>query len=108
MAGQLHQPPRLQWQHNDLLLCVRVIPGAKQDMIGSMSEQGLQVRLRAAPVEGQANKALIALMAASFGVGKSAVVLISGETSRQKRLRISRPARLPAALADWPCPADGC
>jgi uncharacterized protein YggU (UPF0235/DUF167 family) len=49
----------------------------------------LVVRLAAPPVEGAANEALIAFLAAAFGVSKSAV---RGETalrSRHKRVRIS-------------------
>jgi uncharacterized protein (TIGR00251 family) len=49
----------------------------------------LAVRLAAPPVEGAANKALIAFLAEAFGVSKSAVRVESGERSRRKRVRIS-------------------
>jgi uncharacterized protein (TIGR00251 family) len=49
----------------------------------------LAIRLAAPPVEGAANKALIAFLAETFGVSKSAIRVESGERSRRKRVRIS-------------------
>jgi uncharacterized protein (TIGR00251 family) len=49
-------------------------------------------------VEGKANAHLLAFLGKAFGVPKSAVILESGELNRQKRVRIPRPARLPAEL----------
>jgi uncharacterized protein YggU (UPF0235/DUF167 family) len=40
-------------------------------------------------VDGKANAALIDFIAARVGVGRTAVELISGETSRSKRLRVT-------------------
>lgn len=53
-------------------------------------------RIAAAPVDGAANAALVVLVARAFGVAKSAVTVVAGETARLKRLRI---AGDPAALA---------
>ncbi len=48
----------------------------------------LKARVSVVPEKGKANKALIALVAKSLGVPKSAVDFVSGDTSRKKILRI--------------------
>ncbi len=52
--------------------------------------------MNAPPVDGAANAAVIALVAKSFGVPKRAVTILSGETSRDKRVHV---AGDPQALA---------
>lgn len=47
-----------------------------------------KLQLRAPPVDGAANKALIEFVAAWLGVPKSRVVLASGQQSRMKKLDI--------------------
>ncbi|WP_084215320.1 DUF167 domain-containing protein [Sphingomonas sp. Ant20] len=49
----------------------------------------MAARLAAAPVDGAANAALIALVAKSFGVPKRAVTIVAGETARLKRLHVA-------------------
>lgn len=53
--------------------------------------------MAAAPVDGAANAALVALVAKRFGVPRRAVTLIAGDTARVKRLHIAGDA---AALAE--------
>ena len=48
----------------------------------------LKVRVASAPVEGEANAALIAFLAKRLGVSRSAVRLAAGATARLKRLEI--------------------
>jgi len=74
---------------DEVLLHVRVTPRARRNALGEMEDNVLAVRLAAPPVEGAANKALIAFLADAFGVPKSAVRVESGERSRHKRVRIS-------------------
>lgn len=59
----------------------------------------LKIRLTAPPVDGKANAHLLAFLASAFAVSKSQVSLESGQQSRQKRVRIQQPQRLPAELA---------
>jgi uncharacterized protein (TIGR00251 family) len=49
----------------------------------------LLVRLHAPPVEGAANAELVALLAAALAVPRAAVSIVSGERSRDKRVRVS-------------------
>ena len=51
-------------------------------------ETWIKARVSAVPEGGKANKALIALLARKFGVARSRISIISGETSRKKILRI--------------------
>lgn len=72
------------------LLLIRVIPRSKHNLVGGERDGRLIVRTTAAPVDGSANKAVIALVAAHFGLPKRTVELVSGERSRNKTLRIAR------------------
>ena len=74
-------------------LPVRLTPGAASDRIDGrdVDDEGrpvLKVRVRARPVEGEANEALIKLLAKALGVPKSAVVLLRGGQSRTKLIGV--------------------
>jgi uncharacterized protein len=70
---------------------VKVIPrSSKSEVDGVMEDGSLKVKLRAVPEKGQANEELLAVLAEHFKVPKSNVELLSGETSRRKRVRITR------------------
>ena len=70
------------------LLAVRVKPRSAQDALEQQPDGSWVARLRAPPVDGRANEALIALVAAHFGRPRSAVRLVSGATARLKRVAI--------------------
>lgn len=75
-------------------LPVKLTPGAAADRIDGWDVDAdgrpvLKVRVRARPVEGEANKALILLLARTLGVPKSAVDLARGGQSRLKMVEIS-------------------
>lgn len=53
-----------------------------------MRGDALLVRLNAAPVDGAANAELIEVLADALDVPKRAIVIIAGDRSRQKRVRI--------------------
>jgi uncharacterized protein (TIGR00251 family) len=88
-------------------LAVRAQPDAKKTAIVGIYGEGttaqLKVAVQAPPLEGRANEALIAFLAETFGLPKSAVALVSGELSRNKvfLLRGMTMARAAAALAKW-------
>ncbi len=74
-------------------LTVRLTPNGGRDEIEGIEADAagtryLKARVRAVPEGGKANKALIELIAKRFGVPKSAVRFVSGETARKKILRI--------------------
>jgi uncharacterized protein (TIGR00251 family) len=82
-----------------LVLMLHVQPGAKRTEIagthGEEMQTRLKIRLAAPPVDGKANAELLRYLADAFGVPLRQVVLLRGETSRQKTVRIQRPARRP-------------
>jgi uncharacterized protein len=86
-------------------LAVRAQPGAKKTAITGIYGEGpaaqLKIAVKAPPVEGRANEALIAFLADVFGVSRSAVLMIGGELSRSKvfLLRGVTMARATAVLA---------
>jgi uncharacterized protein (TIGR00251 family) len=69
-------------------LTVRVVPRAGRTEVAGTRGDALLVRLAAPPVEGAANDALVAFLAARLGVPRRAVTLVSGARSREKRLAI--------------------
>lgn len=67
---------------------VKVVPRAKRDEIVGVEGDAVKIRLRAPPVEGRANEALVNLLARTFGVARGDVEILRGETSRHKLVRI--------------------
>ena len=84
---------------------VRVVPRAGRTAISGVRGDALLVRLAAPPVDGAANDALIAFLADLFDRPKRDLTVVSGHTSRQKRIAIAGlteaqvAARLEAILA---------
>lgn len=72
----------------DWVLMLYLQPGAKKTEAAGLHDGALKLRLNAPPVEGKANKALIAWLADWFDVPKNRVLLESGELSRHKRVRV--------------------
>lgn len=85
-------------------LVVRLTPRTAHDRIdgyetASDGQSHLAARVRAVPERGKANAALIALLAERLGLRKSDIAVISGPTSRIKRLEIAGdPAEIAAKL----------
>jgi hypothetical protein len=67
---------------------VRVQPRAVRDEIAGEYQEGLKVRLTAAPVDDRANQALRRFLASKLKVPLAAVRIASGERSRIKRVEI--------------------
>ena len=82
---------RFAEDHADVF--VRVTPNASLDAIEGVvvrddGKARLAMRVRAVPEKGKANKAVVALLAKSLGLPKSALSVTTGETSRDKTVRI--------------------
>jgi uncharacterized protein (TIGR00251 family) len=73
---------------NYAIIDVRVIPRASKSGIAGMRGDALIVRLNAPPVEGAANAELIEVLADALNVPKRAISIVSGERTRQKRVRV--------------------
>jgi uncharacterized protein (TIGR00251 family) len=74
-------------------LAVRLTPRGGRDAIDGWLQDAdgrplLRVRVAAPPVDGEANAALIKLIAKTLGLPRSCVTIASGETARMKVLQI--------------------
>ncbi|HEX5805368.1 MAG TPA: DUF167 domain-containing protein [Macromonas sp.] len=76
-------------------------PGAKQTQLVGLHDGKPKIQLKAPPVDGEANKALIAFLAQRCGVPKSAVTIEMGASGRTKRVQVDGVSdeQLRAALA---------
>ena len=69
-----------------MTLDVWVQPRASRDRIGGMRENAVRVQIAAPPVDGEANDALIRLVAKLLGRPRAAVEIVRGEHGRRKTL----------------------
>lgn len=72
---------------------VRVQPRARREGVAGFHAGALKIALHAPPVDGAANQALVALLARELGLRKNEVEILSGESSRRKRIRVPQSAR---------------
>ena len=63
---------------------VRVQPKSSRNQLDGFQDGALRVRVTAAPTEGQANAAVITILAKTLGVSKSRLEIIRGYSSRDK------------------------
>jgi len=79
---------------------IRLQPRGGRDQVVGERDGAVLIRISAPPVDGKANAALIAFVAKTIGVPKSAVTIIRGETSRNKVIRVEghAPADVRAVL----------
>lgn len=75
------------------IFSVRVTPRASRDAIEGEHQGALKVRLKAPPVDDRANEALRRLLAERLNVPISAVRIVSGEKSRNKKVGIAGATR---------------
>jgi uncharacterized protein len=105
------RPPRLEgtrvdpWRFvgEDLELDVHAQPGAARTEVKGLHGEAIKIRVGAPAVEGKANEALLAFLAEALQVPRRRCVLVSGQASRQKRVRIEAPDRALAerVLRSW-------
>ena len=71
-----------------MIFAVRVQPRASKDEIAGEMGGAIRVRLRAPALEDRANEALVELLAELLKTPKSAVRILSGDRSRNKRVEV--------------------
>ena len=71
------------------VLNLRLVPRASKNAIQGEHGNALKIRLCAPPVDGAANAALIEFLADTFNLPRARVQLLSGHTSRNKRIRLA-------------------
>lgn len=92
MPGRPPKPYRVE--AGGILLHIRLTPKGGRDsidgvVVGADDRAALCARVRAVPENGEANAALIALLAKALQAKKSALTIASGASARQKTVRIS-------------------
>ena len=70
-------------------LALQITPNASKTRVVGVQGDCLKLRLRAQPIEGKANEALVKWVARSLGVARGAVVITHGVTSRKKLIVVS-------------------
>lgn len=87
-----------RWQDGDLILNIKVQPRASKDEFSEILCNAIKLRITAALIDGKANRHLIALLAKTFTVTRKQVEIVSGETGRDKRIKINKPKQLPDCI----------
>jgi len=78
-----------QTKNEAITIDIRVVPRASRSEIVGMHDGALKVRIASPPVDGAANAELIKLLSKKFGVSKSDIIIVGGETSKSKRIKIT-------------------
>lgn len=72
----------------DVVLRLSVQPGAGRAAVVGRHGDALRIRVAPPPADGRANEAVVRLVAELLGVPERDVELVSGQRSRQKRIRV--------------------
>ncbi len=82
------RPANKRESSEQAVLSIRVQPRASKNGIVRMESGGLKVRLTAPAVENAANEALVKFLSEKLKIARSRIEIVSGHTSREKRVRI--------------------
>ena len=73
---------------NDIKVKVKIVPGSSKNKIIGAYNNALKISIAAPPAEGKANKKCITYLAKYFDVAKSKIEIISGQTGKNKLIKI--------------------
>jgi len=92
-----------RWIGPDLELRIRAQPGAKKTEVSGLHGGLLKIRVRARPIEGAANEALLEFLAGELQVPFARCEIVTGEKHREKRILIREAPRerCESLLAAW-------
>jgi uncharacterized protein (TIGR00251 family) len=79
---------RITAQEGGAVFSVKVVPRASRNEIAGVQGEAIRVRLTAPPVEGAANRALVAFLADTLKVPERDIEIVAGHTGRQKVVRV--------------------
>jgi uncharacterized protein (TIGR00251 family) len=95
-------------------LDVQAVPRSSRDAIGQPHGDRLKLHVKAPPVDGEANAAIVKLLAKTLGLSRDAVELVAGQTGKRKTVRITGlgldavRAKLGLAIALLAASLSGC
>jgi hypothetical protein len=78
-----------------MILQVKITPNASKNEVIGWEGDLLRLRIRGVPEKGRVNEELIAFLAKHLKIAKSQIEIVSGHTSRLKRLRIEGISEFP-------------
>jgi uncharacterized protein (TIGR00251 family) len=70
-------------------LRLHVVPGASRAGVVGRYGDGWKVRVTAAPERGKANEAVVRLVAATLGLPRAAVTIVSGHAASEKTVEVA-------------------
>jgi uncharacterized protein (TIGR00251 family) len=89
---------------NLAIIQIRVIPRSPRTHVEGRRGDAILIRVNAPPVDGAANDALVAFLSDVLDVPKRSITIVSGQASRDKRVRVEGIDR-DAAMARLLAPA---
>ncbi len=96
-TGRFPLSARYDYKDGKYFLHLHVQTGSNKDAIGECYGERVRIRIKARPVDGKANKCLIAYLAEKFAVSKSKVCILSGLHNRDLTVSIEDSNKPP----DW-------
>lgn len=73
-----------------MLLKIKVVPrSSKNEIVGPMADGTIKIKLKAPPVDGQANQELIKFLSEEYKTPKSQIEIIKGLTGKNKTVKIN-------------------
>ena len=69
-----------------MIIKVHIQPGAKRDEVVGMYGDAVKIRLKASPIEGRANEALIKFLSERLHIPRSSINIKHGLASRDKTI----------------------
>ena len=78
----------IQKKDDGVIFKIEVQPGAAKNEIVGVQGDALRRKINAPPVKGKANRALIDFLAEKLGTKKSEIEIMSGYTSKIKKIRV--------------------
>jgi uncharacterized protein len=80
---------RLTEKDGGVTVDIQVKPRSSREGVGPVQGDRLCVAVNAPPVDGKANEAVVRVLAEAFGVSRSAVTIVRGETGKKKTVRLA-------------------
>jgi uncharacterized protein (TIGR00251 family) len=74
--------------HEGVVISLKITPKSSKSEAAGIEGDELKLRIAAVPEKGEANAEIIRFLSKRLKISKSKIILISGETSRHKRVLI--------------------
>ena len=72
------------------IISLKIITNAKTNsIVGWMADGTIKIRLKAKPIEGQANEALLIVLREKLKISRSQINIVAGVRSRRKKVQIT-------------------